>query len=104
MKRDPQTWEPPRWHEDFGNAQGEFLMLRSFSLALIKSGKGYDVELDCFEEGYMKVDIFKGHNAFGELYVVERENRLEYALFTNIGKEDEDEIYFSSVEDGLSLL
>ena len=90
----------PKWHSDFGDPLLELEALKRFCTMLLKDNSLYSVELDCYEEGYMNVNLFlEGRGKIGELHVVDSKD-YEYGLF--LDDEDEDK-YFVDVEDGLKF-
>lgn len=96
---DLEKWTVPKWHPDFGDAKVEFDMLKEFSSELLRRNQNYSLKLDCYEEGYMSVDIFSEDNKYAELHVVDRDSGKAYGLFL-MGKSD-DEIYFTDLNEGL---
>ena len=101
MNSNPSEWTAPKWHSDFGDASEELEMLKKFCILLIRRKPEYNTELDCFEEGYMKVNIYKKKNKYAELYITNKNNNKRYGLFLAIDTIDEDEIYFSDLDEGL---
>ena len=105
MNTDPNTWNVPIWHPDCGDPKTEFEMLRSFSNALLGESDEYVVELDCFEDGYMKVDIYKDKRKFAELHIVDsKESEKKYGLFMPFDEDDEDEFYFTNIDEGIKSI
>jgi len=81
-------------------------MLRAFCLRLLLRHPDYSVQLDVFEEGYMKVDLFLAAAKIGELYVfddMKGEPARRYALYLLFGN-DEEEYYFDEVAEGLRYM
>ena len=96
--QDPNQWEAPTWHSDFGDPTYELESLRKFCIELKKKHAQYEVQLDCFEEGFMKVDISLGKfGKIAEIHVVSSDDFI-YGLF--IGDGDK-EIHFNKIEDGM---
>lgn len=96
----PNEWKIPVWHKDFGDPRIELNLLKQFCNKLLQSNNSYSIELDCFEEGYMKVDIYKKSIKYGEVYITELNGKKQYGLFITKNN-DEEEIYFSDITDGL---
>ena len=94
------TWVAPVWHPDFGDPSSELEALRGFCIELKKRRPEFVLHLDCFEEGYMKVDIGLsdlGHVA--ELHVVSSDDYF-YGLFFG---EDGEEFHFNKIGDGIDF-
>jgi hypothetical protein len=97
----PNVWTEPQWSADFGDPAGELDILRVFSNSLIELGLGYSVELNCFEDGYMNVDIFdQNQEKVAELHVVSSDDYIFGLFFDHL----DEEIYFNRVADGLTAL
>jgi len=95
------SWVIPSWHPDFGDPKIEFTMLVNFCRELISNHRDYKLKLDTFEEGYMNVEIYRSNDEkFGELVIVELDDGKVYGLFYDMD-DDEKEVYFSSIKDGL---
>ena len=81
-----EHWIPPIWHSDFGDPEAEFQLLKSISLKIVELGFAYDFELDCYEEGYMRV---KGKDEQGirfDIHIIDSDN-LKIGLFFQDGAE-----------------
>ncbi|MBL4661913.1 MAG: hypothetical protein JKY19_16255 [Alcanivoracaceae bacterium] len=81
-------WDAPKWHVDFGNPQKELVLLKKACLFLIEINNNFTFELDCYEEGYMRVVIFE-NKEWGEIVVTDIENNK-----LGIFKSNDKEIYF----------
>ncbi len=93
---DPQSWKPPSWHSDFGNANFELEMLRTFAIELLNRVQDIGVQLNYIEQGYMCVEIQKDLSTFAEVYIVKRKpdsGIQSYGLFIETDGLDE-ELYF----------
>lgn len=97
-----KKWNPPIWHEDFGNPKKELELLKEFcNFLLSKKKSNYSCELDCFEEGYMSVEIVKDKIPFFTVEVVDlSENKL--GLFFENG--DEHYLNINNLSDLESIL
>ena len=102
---DPNNWTAPNWHPDSGDPEEELRMLREFCLRLLRQRPDYSVQLDVFEEGYMKVDLFRGTAKVGELYIVDgpKGGTRRFGLFLFSGN-DEEEYYFNEIDEGLRYM
>jgi len=98
------SWKAPTWHPDFGDPAVEFDMLIDFCRKLLSIDNQFNLKLDTPEDGYINVDIFdQDGNKYGELYIVDDEDNKKYGLFYDMNT-DEKEVYFDSIEEGLSYL
>lgn len=99
------SWIVPTWGEDFGDPTVEFDMLINFCRKLLSINNEFNLKLDTPEDGYMNVDIFdKNGKKYGELYVVDGErSQKQFGLFYDMN-DDEKEVYFSDIEEGLNYL
>lgn len=101
MSRDPSTWTAPTWHADWGDPQPELEMLRRFAEELLAKLPDYEVFLDCFEEGYMCVQVTKNGAEIAEVHVVQGDptsDKRSYGLFMLV-ESKEDELYFERPEE-----
>ena len=99
LSRDINSWKSPKWHSDFGDPTSQFEALRNFSFSLTELTPEFSVELDCYEEGYMNVNIYlNGEDKIGELHAVDSDDYL-YGLFLG-----DEEMYFNSIDEGIKLL
>ncbi|QDT97680.1 hypothetical protein [Gimesia aquarii] len=101
---DPNTWTAPNWHKDWKDITSEFDAMKVFSIAILKSIDKTTVELDLFEEGYMKVDVSRAGEKYAELYANTRETELEYVLYVPFGKVEEGEYHFRDISKGIEIL
>ena len=81
-----ESWNPPIWHKDFGDASIELNILKTLCLFINNLDFNYLFHLDCFEDGYMKVDVFKHEKMYLEIYVVDVKTERVGLFFQN-GKE-----------------
>ena len=85
-----------------GDPKAELVALRAFSGRFLEAyGERFGVRLDCFDEGYMRVELLDSRG--GELGSVYQVDGGRFALFVGTGNEEE-ESYFETPEEGLSLL
>lgn len=86
MEQIIMNWSAPNWHSDFGNPEIELLLLKKASLFLLEINNDLSFRLDCYEEGYMMVEIENKSVILGELYVVDvTKNKI--GLFKTNGEE-----------------
>jgi hypothetical protein len=89
-----ESWKSPVWHSDFGNPEMELSLLKKLCLFINSLNSDYHFELDCFEEGYMRVEISKENEALLEIYIVDvKEEKI--GLFFKSGHE----FYINKIED-----
>ncbi len=78
MKATKQTideWVAPNWHSDFGDSNVELILLKNASLFLLEFNTEFTFHLDCYEEGYMRVEVKMGEINWGEINVVDSEKK-----------------------------
>jgi hypothetical protein len=90
MNQNIIDWVIPNWHPDFGNPKEELLILQKTCLFLHNFNTSLTFQLDCYEEGYMRIEIDKENIFWGELHVVDVSTK-RIGLF----KPDGEELYFS---------
>ena len=68
------------------------------------NGKQLGVRLDCFEEGYMRVEILDSkEHCIGSIYWVEGSSETKlYGMFLGVGDEEE-EYYADTPAEGIAL-
>ena len=81
-----EEWIPPTWHSDFGDPEAEVNLLKSISLKILELGFTYSFELDCYEEGYMRVEVKDEQSIRFDIHVIDSEN-LKIGLFFPDGAE-----------------
>lgn len=80
-------------------------MLQQFAAQLCKLDPNCSVNLDCFEEGYMAVQVAKGVSQIAEVQIVQRnaeDEKRSYGLFWDTAELDE--LYFDDLELLLSVV
>ena len=97
MSLDLSSWKTPKWHKDFGNPEIELEHLKVFSTFLLNSETAFDLRLDCYEEGYMCVEIVNAGRKVGELHWLDSDD-FNYGFFS-----DDDEFKFKLIEDGVDF-
>lgn len=96
-----EKWAIPKWHADFGDPIIEFNLLKGFCSVLLIRYSSIVVKLDCYEEGYMNVDIFSDtKKKIAELHVADTEE-CSYGLFFTT---DGEEFYFRDKDEGIRFL
>ncbi len=94
----PLIWSPPNWSENFGDPVGELDALREFCVALADQNPEYCTLLNCFEDGYMSVDIVINCGAkVAEVMIVDSDDHI-FGLFF---RPNDDEFYFNTIDEGL---
>jgi hypothetical protein len=86
------SWETPVWHADCGDPEKEMGPLKKLCLYMVDIGMPYTFELNCFEPGYIMLEIYKGGTLFATMYVVDADEGL-YGLFMEDDGPDKDEDY-----------
>jgi len=81
-----KSWEAPDWHEDYGDSSLEVSLLKNLCLNVIDMGYNYKFDLDCFEEGYINVNVFKNNELFFEIHIVDIKEK-KIGLFFQNGEE-----------------
>lgn len=89
--KDIQAWTAPKWHPDWGDSTTVLQLLQQACIFLKMVNNKFIYNLDCYEEGYMRVEIFLYKKIWGELAVSDVDNRI-IVMYTNDYKE---EMYFS---------
>jgi len=102
----PETWQiPPEWHQDFEpEISQELQALREFAQAALKISSDMSAQLDPFEPGYLKVDLFHKQVHLAEVYTNIEASDLVFSLFTSIQPEREEEFHFRTVDEGVDIL
>lgn len=59
-RNQPDTWECPHWHPDYGDVRGEFESLRSVARAILELSPDRDVDLEIPEPGLMYLTVHRG--------------------------------------------
>jgi hypothetical protein len=65
----PKGWAVPAGWAPLREGEWELEQLRSFAIALLARDPEYIVQLDAFEDGYLKVDVFVRGAKVGEVFV-----------------------------------
>ncbi|WP_417384818.1 hypothetical protein [Gimesia sp.] len=102
----PDTWQiPPDWHQNFEpQASLELQALRKLSQAVLDLSSDFSVELDLFEPGYLKVDVFHKQTRLAEVYANNAAAGLVYSLYAPIKSVREEEYHFRTVDEGVDIL
>lgn len=82
-------WMAPQWHPDFGDPKVELEMLRAAARELMTRDETFAVELDCFEEGYMKLKLIRGGSAVADIYIVTPGDKRLWGVFMHGPSGDE---------------
>jgi hypothetical protein len=97
----PESWTPPSWHPDWGNAALEFEDLKSFAVLLSSVDPHATVELKIPEPGLMFVVVRLPDNRVAEVYSVpsvDVPDRRQLAIFFGIGTSGDEEIYADTIQ------
>jgi hypothetical protein len=82
MKADhPESWTVPAGWAPLREGEWELEQLRHFAVALLARDPAHKVELDAFEDGYLKVDVALRDVKIGEVFVNRGTAGPESAVF-----------------------
>lgn len=105
MDSDPLRWHLPQWHDDFGDTELEFSMLKELGSKLLVSNATVDLQLDTENEGYLALDIYVSGHHRAHVQIVEGvPQQPRYAVFTFLNEREDDELYFDNETDCISCL
>lgn len=98
---DPTKWKYPDWHSDW---DGEFTIdgLREIA-SMIVATTDLRAQLDLFDVGYAKVDVFREALKIGEIYV-NRHNGPTNRIYSVYYGEDDKEVHTHEIESVIRLL
>lgn len=98
---DPSQWKYPDWHFD---CDGEFTIdgLREIASMIVVT-TNLRVQLDLFDVGYAKVDVFREALKIGEIYV-NRHNGPTDRIYSVYFGEDDKEAHTHEIESVIELL
>ena len=77
----PEAWSLPRGWAPLEEGEWEFEHLRRFAIALLARDPTYRVQLDAFEDGYLKVDVSTRAAKVGEVFVNREVGEQECAVY-----------------------
>ncbi|HCO27704.1 MAG: hypothetical protein CME31_25065 [Gimesia sp.] len=102
----PETWQiPPEWHQNYEpEISQELQALREFAQAALKISSDMSAQLDPFEPGYLKVDLFHKQVHLAEVYTNIEATGLVYTLYAPIEDAREEEFHFRTVDEGVDIL
>jgi hypothetical protein len=88
---DISGWQVPKWHPDFGDAARELELLKAVASRLVTHGTCLNVDLECYEEGYMNVNVLRGSVKIAEIHVVpaDLDGRMLGLFFTDARPDSE---------------
>ena len=78
-----ESWNAPKWHQDFGDPNLELNILKEACLKLFELEPMLEFELDCYEEGYMNVNVLLRSNEFFEVHVIDKDEKRVGLYFNN---------------------
>ncbi len=81
-----KKWVTPKWHKDFGDPEKEMRILKDTCLFVAKLAPSLSFEIDHFEPGYIRVEIYKERSLYGEIYGTDVEKN-QIGLFLESGEE-----------------
>lgn len=92
------TWKAPVWNKDYGDPEQELSLLKKYIQNIHSELPEIIFGLDCFEEGYMEVQLYRKDELWGYLNVVDVElKRVDLFI-----KEEEE--YFLKESDAVAYL
>jgi hypothetical protein len=77
----PEDWKLPAGWQPLREGEWEFEQLRRFAVALLRRDPSFGVELDAFEDGYLKVDVSQRGSKIGEVFVNRDAGKQASAVF-----------------------
>jgi hypothetical protein len=105
---EPISWTPPRWHQDYGDVQGELDHLRNVAQRIIEHSPQLSVGLSAPEEGLMFLVVAQENGkVLAEIYSIEsdKESRQrKYGVFFHPNSPAEEEQYALSAQRVVDLL
>ena len=84
--KDIKKWKAPNWHKDFGDPIKEMQLLQDVCINILDLGYDYLFKLDCFEEGYLSVEVFEKDDLIFDMQVVNSDEK-KIGLFFKNGEE-----------------
>ena len=100
----PETWSlPPRW-APLEEGKWEFEQLRRFAIGLLARDPTYRVQLDAFEDGYLKVDVYRRDAKVGEVFVNREAGEKECAVYRLFVGHDGHEQDVRSVDEAIECV
>lgn len=102
----PDTWRiPADWDEKYERKVSlELQALQEFSRVALKISSDVSVQLDSFEPGYLKVDLFHKQVHLAGVYANIESAGVVYSLYAPIKHEEEEEYHFRTVAEGVRIL
>ena len=100
----PTDWKLPVGWKPLREGEWEFEQLRNFAVALLERNSTFEVNLDAFEDGYLKVDVSQSGSKVGEVFVnrgASTEAGAEFRLF--VGDEGQEQ-NVGSIEDAIVVV
>jgi hypothetical protein len=100
----PETWSLPVGWAPLQEGKWEFEQLQRFAVAVVARDPNFEVQLDAFEDGYLKVDIFLRGTKIGEAFVNREVGAQESAAFRLFVGHDGDEQNVHSVAEAVECV
>jgi hypothetical protein len=100
----PEGWKIPAGWQPLREGEWEFEQLRRFAVALLKRDPSFGVELDAFEDGYLKVDVSQRGSKIGEVFVNRGVGTQASAMFRLFVGHEGQEQNVSSVDEAVGLV
>ena len=100
----PETWSLPSKWAPLKEGKWEFEQLRRFAIALLERDPTYQVHLDAFEDGYLKVDVYRSGAKVGEVFVNREVGEQECAVYRLFVGHDGQEQDVRSVDEAIECV
>jgi hypothetical protein len=100
----PETWSLPAGWAPLREGKWEFEQLRRFAVAVLAHDPTFEVQLDAFEDGYLKVDIYLRGTKIGEVFVNRDAGAQEGAAYRLFVGHDGHEQNVQSVEEAVACV
>jgi hypothetical protein len=100
----PETWSLPSGWAPLREGHWEFEQLRRFAVAVLARDPTFELQLDAFEDGYLKVDIFRRGTKIGEAFVNRSADAQECASYRLFVGHDGHEQNVNSVEEAVACV
>lgn len=107
IKKPPEEWEAPEWHEDFGDPRAEIEELRSLAIAIRNTMLCTTFTLEIPEPGFIEVSVVLPNSVPVKMLLAPSttaSRRRRFAVFLYPDSEDEIEEYLDSVDAVVSFL
>lgn len=91
MEKDFEGWEPPKWHEDWGDPEVDISIFKELCYIILEVSSNFQFELDPVEEGYLSLNVLLHKKKVFDVQLVDRSAKRLGIFFEN-----GEEVYLSS--------